>query len=187
MSPESWTAVASVGTFLVIAATAIAAIVQLGHLRAANQVAAMQLFATTYEGAELRTAFHFVREELKQHLDDPGFRRELRSGDLDRAKHPEIQICNFFDQWGMYYRSGTIDRRAFMQVNAGVVAAFWDLLEPAIALLADPVEGNLSFQQFEYLTLQARRWLERHPAGDYPPGEERIPMADRWRDSNTQS
>ena len=184
-NPEFWVAVASVGTFLVIAATAIAAIIQLRHMRAANQVAAMQLFARTYEGAEHQSAFHFVRAELKQRLEDPQFRQELRSGDTDRAKHPEIQVCNFFDQWGLYYRSGVIDRRAFMRVNSGVVTGMWDILEPVITLLADPVHGNLSFQQFEYLTVQARRWQKCNPIGDYPPGEQRIQLVDPWHATDT--
>src|SRR5579872_1117850 len=97
MSLELWSAVASVGTFLVIGATAIAAIVQLRHLRSANQVAAWQMFAQTYEGPELRDAFHFVRTELAQRLEDPEFRRELRAGETDRVKHPEIKICNFLN------------------------------------------------------------------------------------------
>ena len=182
MSLELWSAVASVGTFLVIGATAIAAIVQLRHLRSANQVAAWQMFAQTYEGPELRDAFHFVRTELAQRLEDPEFRRELRAGETDRVKHPEIKICNFFDQWGAYYRNGVIDRRTFMQVNCGIVIGFWELLEPVIVLLADRRKGNMSFQQFEYLTVQARRWDQRHPDGDFPKSEERIPLNDKWRE-----
>jgi hypothetical protein len=40
MSLEGWAALAQVATFVVIAATAAASLVQLRHLRAANQVAA---------------------------------------------------------------------------------------------------------------------------------------------------
>jgi hypothetical protein len=94
-------------------------------------------------------------------------------------KNSEV-LCNFFDQWGLYYRSGAIDRAAFMRVNSGIVLGFWELLAPVVALLADPVRGNLSFQQFEYLAVQARRWQERHPAGDYPKGEQRMPLVDRF-------
>lgn len=185
MSLELWSAVASVGTFIVIGATAIAGIVQLRHLRSANQVAALQMFAAAFEGTELRDAFQFVRTELAKRLEDPEFRRELRAGETDRIKHPEITISNFFDQWGAYYRNGVIDRRTFMQVNCGVVIGFWRLLEPAIALLADPKKGNTSFQQFEYLTIQARRWDEHHPEGDFPKAEQRIALVDKWREADT--
>ena len=184
MPLEFWSTVASIGTFIVIAATAITAVVQLRHIQSANKVAAIQTFASTYEGAELRDAFHVVRTELNQRLEDPSFRREIRTGNVDRLKHPEIQICNFFDQWGLYYRDGVIDKDSFMRVNAGLIVQFWERLEPVVALLADPVKGNYSFQQFEYLTVQARRWLERHPEGDYPKGEQRIQLTDSWRETD---
>ena len=181
MPLEFWSTVASIGTFIVIAATAVAAIVQLRHMRSANKVAAIQAFIAGYDGPELREAFHVVRTELTQRLQDPTYRKELRGRDTDRLKHPEIQVCNFFDQWGLYYRDGVIDKSSFMRVNADIIVRFWDVLEPVVALMADPVKGNSSFQQFEYLTVQARRWLERHPAGDYPKGEQRIALDDPWR------
>ena len=65
-----------------------------------------------------------------------------------------------------------------MRACAGVVDYFWQTLEPAIALMADPQRGNTSFQEFEYLTIQSRRWLEGHPAGDYPRREPRIKLPD---------
>lgn len=180
MSLELWSTIASVGTFVVITATAIAAVLQLRHLRAANMVAAIQSFFNAFEGPELREAFRFVRNELPLRLEDPTFRHELRAGLTDRAKHPEVTICNFFDQWGLYYRDGVIDRESFMRTNAAVICGFWDRLEPIAALLADPVKGNQSFQHFEYLTIKARRWLERHPDYGYPKGEVRLPLVDRW-------
>lgn len=180
MSLEFWSTAASVGTFLVITGTAIAAILQLRQMAAAGKVAAIQQFFSSFEGPELRDAFHFVRAELANRLKDPAFRAELRAGEVDRQKHPEIQICNFFDQFGLYYSEGAIDRRSFMKANAGVVAGFWERLEPVVMLLADPVKGNLSFQQFEYLTIHARRWLAAHPDGEFPNGEPRIALIDPW-------
>jgi hypothetical protein len=182
MSPEFLNTFASTGTFVVIGVTAIVAFIQLRHLRSANQVAAVQTFFMTYEGAELREAFGFVRNQLSQHLEDPVFRHELRSGQFDRSHHPEIQVCNFFDQWGAYYRNRVIDRSAFMQLNAQLVAQFWEKLELVVSLVADPVNGNTSFQQFEYLTVEARRWLKSHPAGDFPKNTPRIPLLDAWRE-----
>jgi hypothetical protein len=134
------------------------------------------VFFHEYEGPELRDAFAFVRNELKTRLRDPVFRNELRAGGADRSTHPEISICNFFDQWGLYFRDGVIDRETFLRGNAGVIDSFWTMLEPAIALMADPEKGNVSFQDFEYMTVQARRWLARNPAGNYPRGEERIKL-----------
>lgn len=183
MTLEFWTTFASVGTFVVIAATAVAALVQLRHMRAANQVAAFQTLMEMYEGPALRDAFHFVRSELPTRLQDPEFRRELRSGELDRTKHPELQICNLFDTWGNYYRHGAIDREAFMEIMAEVVSDFWDLLAPAIAIMAQSRSGvNVGFENFEFLTLQAREWIARHPQGTFPKRYRRIEMVDPWKE-----
>ena len=186
MAIEMWSVIASVGTFVVITATAIAAVLQLGHLRAANKVTYIQAFFHEFEGPELSEAFRFVRNELASRLEDPEFREELRAPrGTDRKTHPEISICNFFDQWGLYYRDGVIDRASFMRVNAGVIVGFWTRLEPVVALVADGTGGsNTAFEQFEYLTVQARRWRELHPGGSYPPGVERIPLQDPWAEED---
>ena len=183
MSIEAWSAVAQIGTFVVIALTAIAALVQLQHLRSANQLTAWQTFFQMYEGAELADAFHFVREELAERLKDPAFRAELRNGVVDRARHPEIKIANFFDQWGSYYRTGAIDREAFMIASASMIVSFWERLEPAVALLAASSGGvNTSFESFEYMAVQASEWLASHPSGTYPAGVARMPLVERWAD-----
>lgn len=176
MSLEFLSAVASVGTFVVITATAIAAVLQLRQQRAANKIAYIQSFYSGYEGAELQPAFDFVRYKLGERLRDPKFRAELRPGGFAvRANHPEITVLNFFDLWGLYYRDGVVDRDSFMRVFGGVVAGFWDLLEPVIALNSD-AHGNTVCQDFEYLAVEAKNWLARHPNGDYPHGAPRIPL-----------
>jgi hypothetical protein len=182
MTLEFWTAVGSVGTLVVISATAVIALLQLRHMRAANQVAAIQTFFSMYEGPDYRHAFDFVRTELPKHLEDPKFRAELRSGGAARSKHPEMLVCNFFDQWGAYYRSGVIDRDVFMQLNAGLITGYWRTLQPVVMLNAERRGGNTSFQNFEMLAVFARQWLEQHPAGDYPKGVERIELTDPWRE-----
>src|SRR6202163_818874 len=112
MSLDALAALSQVGTFIVIAATAVIAVVQLRHLRSGNQVLWMRGLAQDYEGAEFRAAFHFVRSELSERLKEPLFRNELRAGPLDRSKHPEIVILNLFETWGRCYRAGAVDRNA---------------------------------------------------------------------------
>lgn len=181
MSLEAWAALAQVGTFVVIAATAAASLVQLRHLRAANQAAALRLLMEQYEGTELRDAFHFVRDGLAHRLEDPAFRAEILSGQFDRRRHPEVTVCNFFDSWGSYYREGAVEKRAFMRIMAEVTVSFWKELEPVIAMSVNANGVNTSFQNFEYLAVEAGEWLAVHPDGDYPRGKLRIPLVDRWR------
>ena len=128
-----------------------------------------------------------MRKELTTRLEEPAFRNELRAGFPDRIKHPEVAICNFFDQWGLYYRDGVIDRESFMRVNAAVIASYWERLEPIVALVATTTDGsNTAFEQFEYLTVCARRWLARHPGGNYPSGFERKTVVNRWAEEDAR-
>ena len=181
MSLDAAAYVAQIGTFVVIAATAVIAIVQLRHIRSGNQVLWMRGLAQDYEGAEFRDAFHFVRTELTERMKEPLFRRELRSGPLDRAKHPEVIVLNLFENWGRNYRAGAVDRNAFVIQFCRVIVVHWDMLEPAIALIATRTGGvNTSFGSFEYLTVQARAWMTSNPHADYPKGAPRIPLTDLW-------
>lgn len=182
MPIEVWAALAQFGTFVVIAATAAAALIQLRHLRAANNMAAASMFIQEFEGSELRDSFTFVRTQLKERLEDAEFREEIRDFTQDRLKHPEISVCNFFDLWGGHYREEAINRTWFMRHNAGVVLGFWKLLEPVVALAASRDGANISFEQFEYLAVKAQDWLAAHPAGDYPAGVRRLPLPDSWKD-----
>jgi hypothetical protein len=188
MTLDAWATIAQIGTFIVIAVTAVAGLIQLRHLRSSNQVAGMQTFAQAYEGPEYREAFRFVRTALEERLQDPAFRKELRAGGVDRVRHPEILVCNVFDQWGGYYRLGVIDRRAFMRHNAGVITGFWQWLEPVVALTAASTGGiNMAFEHFEYLAIQAQKWERQHPNGDFPKGESRIKLVDPWRELDSAS
>jgi hypothetical protein len=101
---------------------------------------------------------------------------------LDRSKHPEISICNFFEQWARNYRSGSINKADFLKDVGNVYTGFWDTLEPVIAILAEDSGGvNTSFENFEFLVIQAREWAAHHPQGTFPAGFTRIPLTDRWK------
>ncbi len=58
MSPESVSAVAAAGTLIVIAATAFAALVQLRHIRAANQLTGLLHFSAVFESDDIQTRSH---------------------------------------------------------------------------------------------------------------------------------
>ena len=181
MSLDAVAALSQVGTFIVIAATAVTAIVQLRHLRSGNQLMWMRGLAQDYEGAEFRDAFHVVRAELTERLKEKPFRDELRSGLIDRARHPEVVILNLFENWGRYYRGGAVDRTLFLTQFCRVIVSHWEVLEPAVTLIATRTGGmNTSFGSFEYLTVKARAWMAENPHADYPKGTPRIPLTDKW-------
>jgi|GEM_PF-5337717 hypothetical protein len=64
VSFELWSTIASVGTFLVIAATAVVAIIQLRHTRSGNQIAAAMTIHSFVESQEFQEGRRFIRDEL---------------------------------------------------------------------------------------------------------------------------
>ncbi len=74
MSFELINSLATFGTFLVIAATAIAALVQLRHSRSSNHIVALNELRETMESAEFRAAQISAFRELPVRLQDPAFR-----------------------------------------------------------------------------------------------------------------
>jgi hypothetical protein len=77
MSLELVNTLATFGTFVVIAATAIAAIVQLRHARSSNQIEALAELREEMENEEMQSAHRFIRHELAERLKDPIFRHQL--------------------------------------------------------------------------------------------------------------
>jgi hypothetical protein len=153
---------------------------QLRHMRAANQVSSLSAFLDDYEGPKYRDAFNFVRTDLAKRLEDPEFRRELREGRLDRHTHPEITVCNFFEQWGMFFRIGAIDARFMTALK--VAAGFWDLLEPVVAITAERTGGvNIVFENFVFLASKRGSGSQSIRTGRYPP----TPHACRWSPPGT--
>jgi uncharacterized membrane protein (DUF2068 family) len=69
MSLELVNSLATFGTFLVIAGTAIAAIVQLRHARSSNQIAALNELRELQDKPEFRAAQTFVHTELSSALE----------------------------------------------------------------------------------------------------------------------
>jgi len=74
MTLELVNTLATSATFVVIAATAIAAIVQLRHLRASNQILAFNELRQAFESSDLAAAHKYVDTHLDSDLEDPAFR-----------------------------------------------------------------------------------------------------------------
>jgi hypothetical protein len=77
MSLELANTLATLGTFVVIAATAIAALLQLRHARSSNQIAALNELRETTETPAFLEASHFVQGGLSAKLQDPAFRYQV--------------------------------------------------------------------------------------------------------------
>ena len=166
LSPELITAFASVGTLIVIAASAIAAVVQLRHLRQSNQLSGLLTVLDLFQQPHMHELFDYIRHELPGRMQDPTFRAGLEQSPVDRREHPELYMCDLYDQVGSYVRSGLIDADVLAQSHWFNVILNWTILEPVITICRRT--RPYVFENFEYLVAYAVRWRREHPHGNYP-------------------
>jgi hypothetical protein len=172
MTLEAWNTAAAIGTFLVITASAIAALVQLRHMRTGNQLSGLITVFEMLQDPSVRELVNFVRHELAERMKDPDFRASLLEIPIDRRKHPEFYLCDMYNHIGSFVRSGLIDESTYLQTDWYNVNLYWGLLAGVIAI--SRTNRPQIFENFEYLAARARGWVERHPDGDYPRAERRL-------------
>ena len=160
MSLEQWGTIASVGTFVVIAATAITALVQLGHIRRANQLAGLQNALNMLLNPEVRELVNYVRHDLANRMKDPNFRAGLQEIPIDRRVHPEMHLCDMYNHLGSFVRTGLIDEKVFIQTEWYNVTLYWSLLRDAIAVVRE--KRPYAFENFEWLAARAQCWASKH-------------------------
>lgn len=181
---------ATLGTFLVIAATAIAAIVQLRHMRSSNHIAALTELRETTESADFLVAQHFVQGELGVKLRDSTFRYQLaspaaRSDDIRKLMARINTVGNYYENVGVLVKSGLVDKELFLQLWGDVVQQTWENMAP-VAAIGRRRTGDALWENFEYLTVLSQDWLAAHPKGTYPAGMRRIAVKDEWLEADKQ-
>ncbi len=172
MSLEAWSTAAAVGTFVVITASAVAALVQLRHLRTSNQLSGFVTVFSMLQDPSVRELTNFVRHDLAERMKDAEFRASLLEIPIDRRKHPEFYMCDMYNHIGSFVRSGLIDEQAYLQTDWFNINLYWGLLEESIRIAR--TNRPHVFENFEYLAARAKTWIEKHPQGDYPPAERRL-------------
>jgi hypothetical protein len=177
---EFWNSLWSFLTFLVIAATVVPAILQIRHLSSGNQIQTLLSLERDFNERYLQEAFRYVQHELPKRLEDPAYRAELaRIGYIDANLHPEMKVCNWFDEIGTFVKNGLVGEQAFFELFGRLVDRYWELLMPVIALLRRE-RGSRQYQNFEFLTARYRRWVRLHPDGVYPKSVPRLKLNDPW-------
>jgi hypothetical protein len=180
MSPEWVTAIATAGTFLVIAASATAALVQLRHMRASNQVAILSEIRSKMESPDFKRAVHFIRYELPSRMEsDPDFRRKLLANACPEAEMV-TDVGLYFDlEASQLVKHRMVDTTLACDWLYSPVVPCWEALAPLIASRRAMLGYNM-WEDFEYLALLCKRFREKHPEGTYPHGEERLPLPTPW-------
>ena len=178
MSLELLNAIAAIGTFVVIAASAIAALIQLRHMSAGNQLDAVLSLERDFRGPEIQESLRYVQTELPDRLRDEGYRAELvEIGFVDSRTHLELVACNWFNAMGTLLKNGLVSERTFMDLFGRLIVYYWSELVPVVALMRRK-RGATQYHDFEYIACRARAWLERFPSGTFPANMKRENLTD---------
>lgn len=181
---EAAAAIAQTGTLIVIGGSVVAALVQLRHMRAGNELQALLTLQHEFRDPELQAALTYVQQQLPQRLADPEYRAELeRIGYVDPARHPEMIVCNWLNVMGTLLKRRFVAEDAFMDLFARLIVHFWRHLAPAIAVMRRN-RGQAQYHDFEYLAQRAAEWLDRNPHGAFPTRLERTALSDPWLEAD---
>ncbi len=167
-----WNALISTVTLIVVAATAIAAIRQIRHLREQNTLAGLLNVLEDWRDPEFQQWLAFVHLELPKKLDDPAFMDEL-DGPVDRGRHPELHICDWYEQVGSFLKHGLLSELVMMDVSANSCYTIWSSIEPVITRMRR-TRGDSLYENFEYMAARGVLFQRAHPHGCYPKDTPRI-------------
>lgn len=181
MSAEWVTAIATAGTFLVIAASAIAALMQLRHLRSGNQIAVYEECRSTMDAPEFRTTLDFIRTQLPEQLIVPGETQRILDEGFSGHFMGIRMVANLFESMGLFVKNGLMDQNIACELWSGIILETWTSMEPLIAESRRRV-GDGVWINFEYLAVLSKRYNERFPNGEYPRGFERLLPSKRTAD-----
>ena len=182
MSLELLSTVASIGTFVVIGATAIAALVQLRHMRSSNQIAALTEVRETLESERFAQARRDAVVIVPKLISDAAGRAKLGApAPMPQELESIRMLANFFENVGAFVRYGIIDRKLACDVWSFVVVDTWENLEPAIAIRRQRFPQV--WTNFEWLAVICEEWQSRHPDGAVPPGQRRKQFSERSRNA----
>jgi hypothetical protein len=172
--------IALVGTFLVVGASAVAAVVQLRHMRAATELQAVLSVEKDFRSGELQEALRYVQSDLPFRMRDRAYRAELEAiGFADSRTHLELNVLNWFNELGTLLKNKIVAADPFMDMFGRLVVHYWDLLAPVVAVMRRK-RGQSQYHNFEYLAACARVWMTEHPAGLFPGRMHRTKLTDPW-------
>ena len=167
LSVELWTAVFSGLTLVVFIVTAIAGVIQLHHLRSNTSLEGLMAVQRDWQQPHLQEWIQYVRRDLAEKLKDPAYREEYLHPPVDRTRHPELHVCDYYEQTGTYLKYGLIDRDAYLDIGCTTIVTLWSAVWPAVETIRT-ARGPSVYENFEYLAVISKQWIQKYPNGAYP-------------------
>jgi hypothetical protein len=179
MTFEQINTAAQIGTFSVIAITAIAALWQIRVLRQTTQVTALSALLDRWEDPAMRTAYRFLTVTVPQRMAEPEFRSGFGETPVRADVRDALVVMNFFETLGIYVRLRVIPKNAALSFYSSIIANSWDRAKPAIAIMR---RNGPAYENFEYLAFLAQSLAT---FDDYPPNTPRMSIDDAWLEADS--
>jgi len=180
----------TLATVAIVAATAFAALIQLRHLRAGNQINAMISIGDKFQSTEFARALETVGTDLDAALDDQAFRDYLMAlsqrsptGDVParykEARHAALLVGNTYEELGILIKNGIVDRDLFLDRYCAVAIGAWKRLESYLAFTREVQDDQAIWENFEMIVALSERWVREHPS-TYPSNLDRLRIVNPW-------
>lgn len=183
MSSAEISTLVGLGTFIVITITAIAAVIQLRHLRRANELDGLLSVVARVDSVDFQSCVDGTRRLVKERLPDPEYRRSLLEGTYERQNNPWLQLANSYEWLGTLVRWRLIPEAALMDMYAPRIISAWKTLEPIVAIVRRLPENSGLLENFEYLYVRSRHSLDSAPSR-YPAHTPRARIEDPWAEED---
>lgn len=186
MTSDWVTAIATAGTFVVIAASAVAALMQIRHMRSGNAISLLTAYNNEFDTQEFQLAFNYVRSVLPGRLKEDAALDALAQAPPFVDEFASIRtIANFFEDMGAFVFTRLLDRRIVCTLYSENVTAAWQSIAPVAALLREKLDTPAVWENFEYLAVLSEDFINRYPSGLFPGSLRRMPvdqrLVERWR------
>ena len=186
MTADWVTAIATVGTFLVIAASAFAALRQIRHMRSGNAISLLTAYNNEFDTQEFQLAFSYVRTDLPERLQNDEVLDALAKAPPFVGEFASIRlIANFFEDMGAFVMQRLLDGDIVCSLYGENVTSAWRSIAPVAALVREKTQTPQIWENFEYLAVRSEDFMAAHPKGTYPAALRRMPVDDRlvqrWR------
>jgi hypothetical protein len=158
MTAELFGVIGSIVSSIVVVVGVLVAIRQLRHLRASNEVAALNGLIERYDRPEVRASLRFIQTSLEERMRDETFVAALGSNPIGEEARVILPGFYFYESVGAYVRMGAISERAVMMLWSQQIADIWRFSADAIAAIR-AAQGPEIMDSFEHMAARSTRWL----------------------------
>jgi len=157
----SWVAaIASVASALVVGVAAVAALVQIHHIRNANDIATYLRLVERLDSPKSRAAFNAMHPLVELLNSDADLRSRLTRAEPIPEFEEVVQLVRFLDNLTMLILVGGVSERLVITEYADDIVWMWEGLAEVIYLRRQAL-GVRFGAALEHLAMRAKAYVER--------------------------